>query len=484
MKLCIIADIHLPYHKDAPQYRAFDFALDDAKRNKADMLVFAGDITADGCDEVAEAFYSKVNNCGIPYLVIAGNSDFRSGKNIILPSQTVTELSDGTTVIMLEDGCRSLTDNELSALECVRNSDIVIMHHPYIQLKEPWRNEFSEWRKLHKEIKVFSAHLHRFSVNGNDISLSALDPDKAIGECPSILYYETDTGKIERNCFSCPMPGDFFDKSGISCYKTLEHLKFSAEHKLSCTELRPASIKCDRGEIISAIKKWRKSGGKNLSVHFSDAVLRDGKIDGKEKIFSFTDFVHEIGADRITVHVPRMTINYSTDEIVAMFAEFYGDFINKLPVNCSVGIENLHMKDSDRENNTRPFGCVPEECIDFLQRVRKYTNRKVGINLDIGHARNNAPYSRKYTLGVWYAEVGKYCVGYHIHQVFEEKGEYENHTPIAEHYGRLISLASFYDGISTGLLADAPKIFEIRTEGGAEKTVEFFENEQSTLINN
>lgn len=485
MKLCIIADIHLPYHKDAPQYRAFDFALNDAKRKGADMFIFSGDITADGCNEAAEEFYSKVNNCGIPYLVIAGNSDLRSGKSVIFPSDTVTELPDGTTVFMIDDGERSITEAELSALEKAEKDDIVFMHHPYNLLKEPWCSVFSEWRENHKDTKVFSAHLHQFDIKGNDYSISALDPDKAIGECPSVLYYDTRTGEIERKYLYCTMPSDFLRMAGISCYKTIEHLKFSAEHKLTCTEFRPNSIKCERGELISAIEAWRDAGGKNLSVHFPDAILHDGVIEGKDIIYAFVEFVREIGAERITVHVPRMTIEYSTEDTVEMFAEFYGDFINKLPKSCTVGIENLHMKDADRENSTRPFGCVPEDCIDFLFRVRKYTSsHNVGINLDIGHARNNAPYSQKYTLGVWYAEVGKYCVGYHIHQVLEEKGVYENHSPVTENYGRLISLASFYDGLCTGLLADAPKIFEIRTDGGAEETVEFFENEVITLINN
>lgn len=135
MKLCIIADIHLPYHPDAPQYRAIDFALADAVKKNADLLVFAGDITADGNRDAANVFYEKVNNCGLPFLAVGGNSDLRSGGQVICPSQTVTE-ADGIKIFMLNDGDRTLTEAELSALSDADKNDLVFMHHPYRQRSE------------------------------------------------------------------------------------------------------------------------------------------------------------------------------------------------------------------------------------------------------------------------------------------------------------------------------------------------------------
>ena len=48
MKICILADLHLPYDKTAIQYDALEFALNDALKKGAELLIFAGDQTADG----------------------------------------------------------------------------------------------------------------------------------------------------------------------------------------------------------------------------------------------------------------------------------------------------------------------------------------------------------------------------------------------------------------------------------------------------
>ena len=84
--------------------------------------------------------------------------------------------------------------------------------------------------------------------------------------------------------------------------------------------------------------------------------------------------------------------------------------------------------------------------------------------LDIGHARNNAPFSSKYTLGKWYALVGKETVGYHLHQVVLSDGIMKNHYPIMDVYGPLISLSSFFWGWQTGSLCHAPMYLEIRSD--------------------
>lgn len=483
MKLCIIADLHLPYNQNAPQYRAFDFALNDAQKKGADLLIFAGDETADGDRNASKAFIKRVKKCGIPFLVIYGNSDLRCGdRPAFSPLKTVTKFK-GFSIIMLNDGERSVTEKELEALEKAGENDLVFMHHPMEALKDPYREKMLEWRSRHSEVRLFYAHLHKIGFEGNTVSLPALDPDKNIGENPCVLYYDTDSKTFEKAHYFRPMPVGFFDRCGISCYRTLEDITYSAEHRLASLELRPNVTECDRAELIEKISLWREAGGRNLSVHFPDAVWNGTELTGKEKLAEFAALANELHADRITIHVPRANADkIQKDGVSDIIAQFYAELFDLLPENCTAGIENLHMKESDRNRGTRPFGCIPEDCIDFLNRVKKYTRHTIGINLDIGHARNNAPYSQKYTLGAWYAEVGKYCVGYHIHQVTSDENGFENHMPITEHYGRLISLSSFYDGLTNGTLNSAPVILEIRPLGGAAKTVEFFEKEKSRKV--
>ena len=483
MKLCIFADIHLPYNTDAPQYKTFDFALNDAVKKGAELLVFAGDETADGNKKASKAFVRKVKKCRIPFLVIEGNSDLRSGESLAFsPSDTITDCGD-FRIFMLNDGSRSITEKELKVLENAKENDLVFMHHPISSLFEPWRSKMTDWRSKHPDVMLFYAHLHKWAIDEKTVSLPSLDPDKAIGECPSVLYFDTETKAFEKSYFFRPMPVGFFDRCGISCYRPLEDIEYSTTHKLSSMELRPNVVECDKSELITKITEWRNAGGRNLSIHFPDARWNGEELTGKEKLFEFAALANELHADRITIHVPRA----NADEILKnnvsdIISRFYTKLFDMLPESCVAGIENLHMKEKDRIDGTRPFGCIPDDCVDFLKNVKKHTKHKVGINLDLGHARNNAPYSQKYTLGTWYAEVGKYCVGYHVHQVISDENGFENHMPITEHYGKLISLASFYDGLTSGLLNSAPVIFEIRPLGGAAQTVEFFEKERIEKI--
>ncbi len=482
MKICILADLHLPYDKTAIQYDALEFALNDALKKGAELLIFAGDQTADGNRETADYLINRLSETEVPYLIIAGNSDYRKDELIFEESPVVNEF-DGFKIFMLHDGRRTLTENELEALSGANENDFVFFHHPYSALKEPWKTEFIKWKAFHPETRIFYAHLHKFSVSENETALPSLDPDKNIGESPCVLYLDTETGKTEKAYYFCPMPVRFLENSGISCYKTIESIKYSAAHALSCIEIRTKAYNENREELVAALTEWRNAGGRNLSIHFPNISYKNGQLEGVDDIMNFVAFAREIGADRITVHVPKNDTHEIYDSnALGKLVDFYAEFINALPENITVGIENLHMTEANRQNGTRPFGCIPSEIKDFCEAVRAKTSRNVGINLDLGHARNNAPYSVENTLSVWYAQLGKMCVGYHVHQVNEHEGMFENHTPITEHYGRLISLASFYKNMSKGVLNNAPIIFEVKIDGGAAKTVEFFKNEQEYTI--
>ena len=140
----------------------------------------------------------------------------------------------------------------------------------------------------------------------------------------------------------------------------------------------------------------------------------------------------------------------------------------------TVGVENMHMTEGERADEKRRFGYTPQECLCFMEKFAEKCKHRVGINFDIGHARNNAPFSQKYQISTWLSMLGQYIVGYHIHQVTYTDGVFENHMPITEVYGHLISYASFFSCWSTKRINKAPIIFEMRPENAYEITLNTF----------
>jgi hypothetical protein len=147
-----------------------------------------------------------------------------------------------------------------------------------------------------------------------------------------------------------------------------------------------------------------------------------------------------------------------------------------------IGVENMHMTEKETPDDTRRFGYIPEECIRFMKMLAGKCKHKVGINFDIGHARNNAPYSKKYQISTWLSMVGKYAVGYHIHQVIPTESKFENHMQIEDVYGRLISYASFFRCWIDGKINKAPFVFEMRPRDAYEKTLRTFDEHKARKV--
>ena len=82
MNICFICDLHLGYNKNTVQYEAFDYACADISRKHPDLVVCAGDITSDGNIFAAKRFIKKIHALGIPFVILPGNSDYRTEKNI------------------------------------------------------------------------------------------------------------------------------------------------------------------------------------------------------------------------------------------------------------------------------------------------------------------------------------------------------------------------------------------------------------------
>lgn len=488
MKICLLCDIHLSYNKHTVQYDAFEWACEDIRRKKPDIVAVPGDFTSDGGIFAAKRFIKRIHSLNIPAVVIPGNSDCRTAKNISymneLASPCVNRF-DGLTVFAVNDAQKTVSDDAFACLDKAGEKDVIIMHHPVKVLKEPSRSRFAEWRSSHPEPFLFYAHLHESVRNGRDYGLQALDPDKASGENPCITYFDTETQELEKIYYYCPVPNDLWRYVGISCFRPEKDLAYAAEHRLHCIELRPGALAYDRDTLSKLVADWRAAGGSNLSLHAPEVTYSDGAILETDTWDRFVELAMMLNADRVTLHVPAASLDSvrKNPEVLDTVADFLAKRFAMLPNKCVVGVENMHMTEKERPDGSRRFGYLPEECVEFMKRLQEKCPREIGINLDVGHARNNAPYSAKCPCGTWYAELGRYAVGYHLHQVTEKpEGGYSNHMPFDGFYGKLVSLASFFRSWNLGMLEKAPVIFEIRDDGAYEPVIRLLERQNERRV--
>lgn len=477
MKLCLIADLHLPYHPDAVHYGVFAWALQDLLKKQADAVVFVGDFTADGHPDALRFFRERIHGFSVPAVVIPGNSDYRTPETVTevraMTSPLLTEIGD-CRILLLADGEGVVPDEAYALLESADEHTVVCAHHPFGCLAEPHRSRMTEWRKMHPDVPLFFAHLHLagWQTDGSYI-LPAADPDKNIGASPAIAYYDTDTKELRQTQFYCPVPYDFARHLGLSCRCTAD-IEYAAGRGLGCIELRGGLLD-DAEALFPLLRKWRGTGGHTLSLHAPE-IIANGAYN-EENWKNFAKFAENVSADRITLHVPNLPFHTVTDEILVEISEFLERNLSILPDTLVLGIENMHMTAKDTPENHR-FGYLPEECLRFLSILRNHTSKKAGIHLDTGHARNNHPFNQRYTTGAWYAEVGAEIVGYHIHQYARNAdGVLENHQPIGDWYGKFISYASFFRAWESGQLAKAPVILEIRPENGYKATFDLLDRE-------
>lgn len=486
MNICFMCDLHLSFDENALQYDIAQWAIADILRKKPDCIVFAGDVTGDGGLEVYRQFINKMQSLNIPFLYIPGNSDLRckeSRDEIRAMASEIESCIEDVKIYALNDCEGLITDEQFSAIENAEDDSIVFMHHPAATFPEEARERFERWRAQHKNTMVFYGHLHRSIVDENTVSLQAMDPDKAIGENPCITYFDTQTRKLRKAYYFSPVPTDIHGYLGISCYNTIEDVLFSAEKRLKTLELRPQCIKEDRTKLVDAVEKWRISGGENLSIHFPDVQFDNGNIAVKN-IEQYIELANQLKIDRITQHVPKVSVGTVKNDpsVLDYICDYMADKFNAIDRDIVVGVENMHMTGEEIPDETRRFGYTPEECILYAQKLENRCRHKVGINLDIGHARNNAPYSQKYQISTWLSQVGKYVVGYHIHQVTMSGGKFHNHMPITDIYGKLISFASLFKCWSLGKANKAPVIMEMRPEGSYKTSLQVFNKYKDQVI--
>lgn len=482
MKVAVIADIHLPGKDTTVKEEIFQWALREAKARQADLIAGAGDLTSLGEVAAAKRIMKQLDGCGVPFILTPGNAERRSkdeAEELKRIMQTLREYGD---VIAVDSSCGKLAEADSAFLrECassVRKGLLLISHCP----AEDWAEEDRELLK-----KMLSDGIVTMFVYGHkhvDISkpsmecVRGLDPDKASGGAPALVFFTRNAdGSWSREDVVCPLaeaksfPEDarksILNSFGISGMKTpVESLHFAVENKLKIFEIRFSGAEdFPSGELLEAVKMWRRAGGEYLSLHMPDLKFDGENFSGTEQLQSASRAAVQLGCDGVTLHVPRCFADeLDTPEKIDRAAGVAAENIALLfENNISIGVENLHTNVSERENKRYKFGCTGAECMAFINALRRREpGKKIGLHLDIGHARNNMPFSSRETLSDWYADYGHEIVAMHIHQVSRREVPWKNHTGFDNFYGMLISLSSLAMARRSGQIGNVPMILELR----------------------
>lgn len=486
MRIGIICDIHLPDDKASPQYAFLQYAAKQMKKDNVDVVICLGDITRYG-EPGAWKLYEKAME-GFCHYEVAGNSDVRdkTTRDVILSSFSNVEIAVGNRCIMginMPDGI--ITAQDKAFLEKAKAGDIIFMHH-YV---EAMSQDSGTWLKQLAErvpVVILHGHGHRrfdyYIGKTRVIGMRGLDPEKSIGNFPCINYLDvTDNEiKVEERLLTIlqEVLVDISGKFGICCVDNFRDITYAMEHGVKNVELR-----CSGSDwrpdmnLVPVIEAWRVKTGGYLSVHMPNLKFTDGEILGKEQWIQAMEYAIAIGVDGLTMHPPRCSVeNMKKAEVWNEFLELYLLVARNVLPTVKLGIENLHKHDCRLADESRGFAYTPEEVSAWVDAINKQLGKeRVGIVLDIGHARNNGEISGRYPVSRWLELMGKRTVAYHIHQVVKGTQGMVNHNPLENWFGPMINYTAFFYMWQQGMVNHVPILLEVRGEENYKKSMAAFQ---------
>ncbi|MBR0143360.1 MAG: TIM barrel protein [Clostridia bacterium] len=456
MKIAVFADAHVSSYENTSQLAALRYAVRRIREERPDAAVSLGDATAFGTKEAALLFRKETAELPCPKLFLPGNSDLRAGAGEVRELVSEGRILDvgGWRLIGLDTSEGRLREEDKRLLEGDPGRSVVFLHHAPSEVCGG-----RDKKRLDRFPAVVYGHVHYGKREENEIAVRALDPDKAIGGPPSLLWLEAGEDGIRTEYEPCMdfAPEEIAEYAGISCFDTGAIL-WAAENAVPSIEIRPGSVDWDREPLREALDAWRKSGGRYLSLHLPDF----GSGCDPAVMDRAVSFAGEIGTDGVTFHVPRIPVA-EYEAWKDRLADSVAGWIRALPEGCAAGIENLHMTTQEKDDGARRFGYTPSECLAFSDEVNaRFGRERAGLVLDVGHARYNASLASVYPIGDWYAAVGKRIRAYHLHQVILLENGMHNHFPVDSVYGPLISYCGFSWCWNHGILAKRPAFLEIR----------------------
>ncbi len=444
---------------------------------KPDAVVVIGDISANGDLTAIRKFLSDLQELPGQKLVIRGNSDLRTNAAEVQKLLSAYEqITIGTyTLIAADLGTENAPD--LTWPEGSKKL-LLFTHHDFSRkIAFPDDLMLYVFGHIHRDSRQQIGNTQVYSVNG-------CDPDKTIGAPPQVTYFEVDGTQVQVSRNPWPLAGfgtwskkekdEFLPYLGISCYDPVKSVAFAVENEIWNIELRPNAVDYASGAMVRHLQAWRGRGGRYLSLHMPDIGCAAGKLQGDKEWEKAILLAKKIEADGLTVHVPKVSVAEMKSGAKETIGTFLATQFRSLPPNIKIGIENMHMTDGEAADERRRFGYLPEECMEWAAYLEKLSGREVQLHLDVGHARNNRPFSEKYTLGVWYEMLGQSINAYHIHQIANNDGVFSNHQPIGGIYEELIAYGSFIESWKANRIAHRPMFVEVKDPIQARRSMEVF----------
>ena len=459
LKIAVLADLHLPDELPAMHAEILKDAVNCCCCENADVIVCAGDMVKAGAFNAAKFLLDTLRSVPIPVVITHGNTE-----------QGIPEFG----AMIAEYGSFSSPDveifnDETPLPEKVSGKFRIVVRH--------WPQDAPP---AGVDLQI-AGHSHIDRSRNRVEVVRGLDPDKVIGGAPEVAFFTIDGNDYRRT--GKVLPGfsvsewnrkereQLLGQIGVSVkYDAEQELSRAIELNIPAVEILYTLIKTDT--TADAVKRYKTETGGVISVHLPDISFNNSAA-AIEAVKRGVD----LGAEQFTVHVPKASLAELAD------ADDFGRMIDlfcqilEIAPQAVFGIENMHLVKNETEFERR-FGYTPQEQLKMIHTLRdRLPRHKIGALLDIGHARNNGVFYKKYSLAQWYDALRGNIVGMHLHQVTHDAEGYHNHTPITGWYQRLISLASFIREWRNDCFAGAKLFIECR--GGWESTYAMFKQELS-----
>lgn len=492
-RLGVICDMHLQSYKETPQLAYLKLAVDKMKADDVDAVICLGDITGYGDLEALDLYMDALKD--ITHYEVLGNTDVRNNETRPEFEKRIGDVDFlvGNRIVWginTPDG--KITEHDRERLQSVKAGDIVFMHYYMKPLDE---DSAAYLTKLATDTPITILHGHGHRIFDYDIEQShvygmrGLDPDKAIGDFPSIVYLDITDDCIKLEEKILPLPVEYLQNMaqyfGISCVDNHRDVLFALENNVKYIELRCNGKDWFPDEtLFPLIDAWREKTNGYLSIHMPNLKYADGKYTGFEQWDAALEYGVKLKADSYTMHPPRVRVCDMPvgGDVWKAFLPPYMKVVERALPTARMGVENIHKSATEPHDDTRGFGYIPSEVCAWIDAVNEASGTKrVGTVLDVGHARNNGNFAKMYPSSKWYCLMGDKTIAYHIHQVVPIPGAYKNHNALENWFGPMINYTAFMYAFNNGILNNVPIFLEVKGADNYQKSVDAFASIVSNL---
>ena len=473
MKIAVLADLHLTACRTSVKLDVLTWLAAELRTRRPDLILAIGDLTALGTEDQSRRMRAFLDGTGLPWCSTPGNAEFRTCPDLAAPWYVAPP--SGAPLLLVDSANYDPPARDLQAMAALPDGAgfLLATHVPPYEWPEEARLALDAAMERRAITAVIAGHQH----NDGTERLRGLDPDKSAGGPPMFEMWDNGDGDWTRapvemtsaDIRTWPLEAReaLFRQFGVcTMWTTLETIAEAIQLRIPHLELRePALQKLSKDALIDALGDWRRECGRTLSLHLPNLTAGD---DGGALRLS-AERALRLGCTRVTLHVPAVTAADFPHCQTALLDNFLERMKPLLDSPVDIGIENLHTSPGRQTDDLRNYGCTIAECRSWIETLREATgNSRIGFHLDIGHARNNAPFNSTENLSDFYAEMGMLVNGCHFHQVSptHAKGDSGNHNPFTGLYDKMISLAGFFLAWRKGQFPLLPPIYlEIRGAG-------------------